>query len=244
MDIMSTTRTNRPILVAIPGTLCAPMVFDRMAQHLADDVTVAPIDWLRSAGPWDVASVSRAIADQIDNGPALVIGHSTGGAIALHLAATYPSLVTGLVVVNSGAHMRGHGDADAILDRITNAWGPDLFAALMARSFATPPAEADLTALLTYAATVSQQATLDVLRSQRDLDLTPLLPAITCPVTVVHGTLDHARTTDHARELTKLIPNSTLRFVATGHSPVYEDPATVADEVRALINGTRNGPEH
>ena len=235
---MSTTRTNRPALTAIPGTLCAPMVFDRMAQHLTEDVTVDPIDWLRSPGPWDIESISTAIAARIGTTPTLVIGHSTGGAIALHLAANHPGQVAGLIVVNSGAHMRGHGDVDAILDRITNAWGNDLFEALMTRSFATPPTEADLTALLNYAATTSQQATLDVLRSQRDLDLTPLLPTIACPTTIIHGTLDQARTTDHARELAKLIPNSTLRFVPTGHSPIYEDAKAVAEEVRTLLNGT------
>lgn len=235
MDIVSTTRTNRPALLAVPGTLCAPMVFDRLAQRLADDVTVEPVDWSRSGGPWDIPSVSGTIAARIGTAPTLVIGHSTGGAIALHLAATHPSQVAGLVVVNSGAHMRGHGDADAIMDRVANGWGPDLFAGLMARSFAIPPADADLAALLEYAATVPQQAALDVLRSQRDLDLTPLLPGITCPVTVVHGTLDQARTPEHARELARLIPNSTLRFVETGHSPVYEDPAAVAEEIRALV---------
>ena len=247
MDTMSTTRTNAPTLTAVPGTLCAPTIFRRLAAGLTGRMTIDPIDWLHSAGPWNIAAVADSIAAHIraDGGrPMLVIGHSTGGAIALQLAATSPSLVAGLLVVNSGAHMRGHGDVDATLKTIATAWGPALQAAVLDRSFATPPTDDDRAELLRYAATVSQEATLDVLRSQRDLDLTPLLPAISCPVTILHGIRDKVRTPDYARELAAAIPDSVLRFVDTGHSPVYEDADTVAAEVLALAvrAGVKPGP--
>jgi pimeloyl-ACP methyl ester carboxylesterase len=103
------------------------------------------------------------------------------------------------------------------------------------RSFATPPDPADREELLVYAAGVPAEAALEVLRSQRDLDLTPRLTQLRCPVTIVHGWLDHARTVEQANELAADIPGARLRLVETGHTPVYEAPDLVAGEVRAML---------
>lgn len=217
-------------VVAVPGTLCAPSVFGRLAQRLSGEATLDAVSWLTEPGPWDIPAVADRIAGRID-GPALVLGHSTGGAIALRLALEHPAKVRGLVLVNTGAHMRGHGDVDRILATMAQDWGPELHAAVLDRSFATPPDPADRAELLAYAARVPMAAALDVLRSQRDLDLTPRLRELRCPVTIVHGVLDRARTVEGARELAAAIPGARLRLVDTGHTPVYEAPDVVAAEI-------------
>lgn len=219
-------------MFAIPGTLCAPSVFRRLAEELAGEIEIEAVSWLTEPGPWDVPTVADRIAARITE-PALVLGHSTGGAIAIQLALTHPDLVTGLILVNTGAHMRGHGDVDTIL---ATDPGPELRAAVLDRSFATPPDPADREELLAYAAGVPAEAALQVLRSQRDLDLTPRLAQLRCPVTIVHGWLDHARTVEQANELAAGIPGARLRLVETGHTPVYEAPDLVAGEVRALLS--------
>lgn len=221
------------MVVAIPGTMCAPSVFRRLAERLAGEMTVDAVSWMTEPGPWDIPTVADHIAARIDE-PALVLGHSTGGAIALQLALAHPAKVRGLVLVNTGAHMRGHGDADRILAAMTTDWGPELSAAVLDRSFATPLDPADREELLAYAAGVPKQAALAVLRSQRDLDLTPRLTELRCPVTIVHGVLDQARTVDGAHELAADIPGARLRLVDTGHTPVYEAPDAVAEEILAI----------
>ncbi len=236
------------LLVAVPGTFCAPSVFRPLAEALAepapddavrvDAVRVEPvrvesISWMTEPGPWDIATIADRIALRLTE-PVLLLGHSTGGAAAMHLALTHPRLVAGLLIVNSGANMHGHGDVDRILATIETAWGPQLHSAVLDRSFATPPTEADRAELLAYAAEVPQQAALDALRSQRDLDLTPRLAHLRCPVTVVHGVLDPTRTPDQARALAAAIPGALLRLVNAGHSPVYEVPDLLAAEVIAL----------
>jgi 3-oxoadipate enol-lactonase len=73
------------------------------------------------------------------------------------------------VLVDTGAHMRGHGDVDAILNRIRSDWNDELRAAVIDRSFCYPLAPEVRAGHLEWAANLSQQAVYDVLASQRDL---------------------------------------------------------------------------
>ena len=229
---------DRPVLAAIPGTMCAPSVYHRLVERLAGRVQVDPVSWMTEPSPWDLGTVAERIATHIADeygGPVVVAGHSTGGAIALHLATDHPELVAGLLILDSGAHMRGHGDVDRILATIETNWGPELREGVLTGSFSAPLDPADREELIEYAAAVPQQAVLEALRSQRALDLTPRLAALTCPATVVHGTLDPRRTPAEARELADSIPGARLRLLETGHTPMYEDPDSVAAELFALL---------
>lgn len=55
------------------------------------------------APPWDIAAQVDGLASLLKanaRGPVLVIGHSYGGALAIHLALTHPDLVRGLVLLD------------------------------------------------------------------------------------------------------------------------------------------------
>ncbi|MEV5750634.1 alpha/beta hydrolase [Actinoallomurus sp. NPDC052308] len=233
---------RRPIVLAIPGTLCAPTVFRPLAQRLAGQVEFDAVSWMTDSGPWDLGTIADRLAAHITrrhDRSVIVLGHSTGGAIALRLVADHAGLVAGLLLVDTGAHMRGHGDVDAILASLARDWGPRLHAQVLDRSFATPLDPAVRDELLDYAAAVPAEAALEALRSQREMDLTPGLARIDCPVTVLHGLHDPTRTPDQARELADAIPGARLRLLDTGHTPVHEDPDTVAAELRALLARSR-----
>jgi 3-oxoadipate enol-lactonase len=226
------------VLVGIPGTLCSPAVFGPTAQALAGEVVVAPYPWLTQPGPWDIPAVAERVASHIEENwrrPVIVCGHSTGGAIALQLAVRHPELIEGLVLADTGAHMRGHGDVDAILRSVRDNWGEELRAAVLDRSFHVPLDDEVRAGFLAWAATVSQQATYDVLASQRDLDLTSGLGGITQPTIVIHGRYDRARPPKQGRELADSLPNAEFRLVETGHTPPYEAPAAVAAAVRDVL---------
>jgi pimeloyl-ACP methyl ester carboxylesterase len=230
------------VLVALPGTMCTPAVFGPLARALPGEVTVDPVSWLTGPGPWDIPSVAERVADHINyrwHHPVLVCGHSTGGAIALQLAITRPDAVAGLVLADTGAHMRGHGDVDAILKRIRTGWNEEPRAAVLDRSFRTPLAPKVRKEFLAWAAAVDQQAVYDVLASQRDLDLTGELRNITQPAVVVHGQHDRARPPEQGRELAASLPNAEFRLAENaGHTPVYETPEVVAGAVRDVLART------
>jgi len=231
-----------PVLVALPGTMCTPTVFKPLARALAGEVTVDPVSWLTEPGPWDIPSIAERVADHINDRwhrPVLICGHSTGGAIALQLTTRHPDAVAGLVLVDTGAHMHGHGDVDAILERIRTDWGEQLRAAVLDRSFLTPLEPEVRKDFLAWAAAVDQQAVYDVLASQRDLDLTSELTTITQPTVVVHGRHDRARPPEQGRELAASLPNAEFRLIENaGHTPVYETPEVVAGAVRDVLART------
>jgi lipase len=90
----------------------------RRWQHLADylpEITIAAPDLLghgRSswAAPWtidaNVSALSELIDDEAD-GPVLVVGHSFGGALALHLAAARPDHVAALLLLDPAVGLDG-----------------------------------------------------------------------------------------------------------------------------------------
>jgi pimeloyl-ACP methyl ester carboxylesterase len=223
-----------PTVLAIPGILCSPAVFDALAARLEDRVRLDAADWLTAPGPWTVPAVAERLAGGLE-APVVVLGHSTGGAIALQLAVSRPDLVAGLVLVGTGAHTRGHGDVDAIIDRVDRDWGPELHDAILRRSFATPVSDGFGETLRAYAARVPRHAVLEVLRSQRDLDLSGDLAALPMPAVVVHGTQDPTRPVALARELADGLPDAELRVVEAGHTPVHETPDEVAAAVLDVV---------
>jgi 3-oxoadipate enol-lactonase len=230
---------SSPVLVALPGTMCTPAVFGPLARALAGQVTVDPVSWLTEPGPWDIPSIAERVAGHLSHRwhhPVLVCGHSTGGAIALQLAISHPAAVAGLVLVDTGAHMRGHGDVDATLERIRTGWGEELRAAVLDRSFLVPLAPEVRAGFLAWAADLDRQAVYDVLASQRSLDLTGDLVKVAQPAVVVHGRYDRARPPEQGRELAASLPDAEFRLVeAAGHTPVYETPEVVAAAVRDVL---------
>ena len=85
-----------------------------LAEYLDDVAVLAPdlIGHGRSsyAAPWtidaNVAALAGLIEDDAD-GPVVVVGHSFGSAVALHLAAQCPDLVSGLVLLDPAVALSG-----------------------------------------------------------------------------------------------------------------------------------------
>lgn len=73
---------TEPVLLALPGTMCSPAVFEPLAAELAGTATVHSVSWLTEPGPWDIPAVAARTAAYIEGRwarPLLVCGHSTTG---------------------------------------------------------------------------------------------------------------------------------------------------------------------
>ncbi|MBO3678644.1 alpha/beta fold hydrolase [Streptomyces sp. NEAU-YJ-81] len=229
-----TTPGTAPLAIALPGTFCAPAIFDGLGHALAGHCRLRALSWMTDADACRIPSLAEWVAGRIraDSGePVVLIGHSTGGAIALQTAAHHPGLLRGLVLINTGPHMRGHGDVDTLIDAITTDGVEAMTRRVMQRSFKVPPPAAELERFLAYGSAIPTRSAVEALTSQRDTDLTAVLPTIHVPVAVVHGRHDPVRTTADAAAMAQTFPNATLQTVDAGHSPMYECP----DAVRAIV---------
>jgi lipase len=133
-------------LLAIHGLTGHGQRWERLAAGHLPDVAVAAPDLLghgRSswAAPWTFDANVAAIAGLLDEyaqAPVVVVGHSFGGAVALHLAAAHPERVAALLLLDpaiglDGDWMREIADAmlaspdypdaaEARAEKATGAW--------------------------------------------------------------------------------------------------------------------------
>ena len=184
------------------------------------------------------------LLDALQIESAHVAGVSFGALVAITLAARAPSRVRSLIAMNAteritpqiaerGAPAReaarvaaNGGDRGRLLDLVAeNTWSPQFreaqAAALAARRQAV--------SLLPRTWFVGLDQLMGALEN---LDLTPLLPRITCPTLIVGGEADVTFPVEHSRALAAGIPGARLVLVPDGsHGLVIERPAEVVDLV-------------
>jgi pimeloyl-ACP methyl ester carboxylesterase len=239
--LITQPEAGRVPLVCLPGTYCSPEMFEWVDKTAFAHLQILPVSWMMSDGPWDISTLGLRVVQLIHElslGPALLVGHSTGGAIVLAAAASEPEVVRGLLLVDTGAHMRGHGDVLPILKMIETESHANVLDALFRRSFSSPPSPEVLVRLRSYPGTLKREAALQALRSQAALDLTEKLATITAPVVVLHGRHDQARPLHFARELVEQFPHAELYLADCGHTPMVEAPHTYEQALRRLCELT------
>ncbi|EUA19542.1 esterase family protein [Mycobacterium xenopi 3993] len=102
-------------VLAIHGLTGHGQRWQRLATHHLPEITVAAPDLIghgRSswAAPWTIDANVKALSallDQHADGPTVVVGHSFGGAVALHLAAARPDQVGELVLLDPAIGLDG-----------------------------------------------------------------------------------------------------------------------------------------
>lgn len=97
-----------PPMVVLHGLFGSSRNWQTMARHLADEYRVFTVD-LRNHGrsPWAPTMTYAQMADDLEAfcagheaAPAVMIGHSAGGKVAMTLALRHPHMVEALVVVD------------------------------------------------------------------------------------------------------------------------------------------------
>src|SRR6202795_3971617 len=111
---------NRPTLIFLPGALIPPNAIAPVTRIVK--LRAIGVGWLEGAGPHDLHSVAERVAMLIrELGPTVLIGHSVGTPIAALAAAidlrSTKRNVVGLVLSNSGANTKGHGDVESVIER-------------------------------------------------------------------------------------------------------------------------------
>ncbi|MEO1551472.1 MAG: alpha/beta hydrolase [Pseudomonadota bacterium] len=180
--------------------------------------------------------------------PVRLVGHSTGGLIALALAARHPTLVRDVLLI--GALFAGHRGRDTgPLETLLSApyLGPASFHA-MVTSWASTPARFRQGVTTASAQPLPHSHTLhrmrrDVLRANLDAvyqfgqwlygaDLTACLEQVTCPVLSLLCTKDPVVTPAHQLDLLGRLPRGRAVLLNSGHLPMLEDAPGLAMAIR------------
>jgi 3-oxoadipate enol-lactonase len=171
--------------------------------------------------------------------PVVPVGTAVGGALALHLAATYPDRVRAVIATSPAT---GVPDAarQALLDRA------DELATRGTRNLVEngldlgyPPSLRGDTARFAWtraqrlaADAVGQAATMRMLAQ---LDMRSELVRIRCPVLVLAGSQDLGRAPERVAPVAAAIPNAAFRVVESGHFMAIQTPELLAAQITGFL---------
>lgn len=196
-------------------------------------------------GDYSVPALAAALGEvieRLDLAPAVVIGHSLGGATALDLALARPKLVRGVVLVNSaGLGQEVGGD---LLDRVEAEPSREEAQKLLELFFADPRFVLDRGIDDMYAsrtapgadAAVKAAATAAFSREGQSIRFDERLGELTQPVLIVWGERDAVLPAAHGVAAAKLLPRSWFELLeGVGHVPQIEASEAFSDIVKRWL---------
>ncbi|MBD3243190.1 MAG: alpha/beta fold hydrolase [Chitinivibrionales bacterium] len=235
-----------PVMVCLHGFNTDGRAFVHLSP-LADTYRLIAYNFpekteLYSGSMDDFVGVLDDFFAQIGIDTVALLGNSVGGAVAIHYAASQPSVhVTRLVLLSTnvfGASPEDTKEIQGMADRLLGYPDYKLYylltkgKALVARFRKT---EIGQTAPAEIIAVKHVAWYRQVLQALYDYDGTPYARRVTCPVLAMHGADDRLIPIERARVIEDLIPHATFEAVdSAGHTLVYLE----ADRVIARIRET------
>ena len=185
-------------------------------------------DWTLDGAVADVKAVADAVGAQRFH----IVGESTGGTVALAVAARHPERVLSVTVLN-GAHRGGAIENLAPWKRIIRDEGMAAWSAHMMgqRFFDGALTDAMWRWYETQQASADPQAVLDVAEMLVGVDLVPDLERVTCPVLLLHPDSSPFIPVETVAELKRALPDARLRvFARARHGLPFSHAAACAAE--------------
>ncbi|MGW5970390.1 alpha/beta fold hydrolase [Streptomyces sp. NPDC055186] len=225
-------------LVFVHGTRFSAGQWSVQLAALRDEFPVTAVDLPghgeRSAQPWSLSAATEIIASAVDSlgrGPALVVGHSLGGYVALEFARCRPERLRGLVLAGASASTRGFravpyrwvaGLVPRIpADRLAR-WNDRLLRRLY------PPEVVEATIRSGYAFHVLPAAWGEVL-GRFDAGA---MRHVKAPVLILNGEKDVVFRSDEA-DFARAHPHARVELIPrAGHLANFDDPEAFTDAVR------------
>lgn len=196
------------------------------------------------AGRSTVEGYAAAVVEwmrAIDLGPAVLAGHSMGGAVALQLGLLYPERTAALVLVGSGGRLRVHPAILELAERAeTHRQAVDLIVE-WCFSAAAPPRLVELARQRMAAASVGVLSA-DLIACDR-FDVLGRLGEVRAPTLVVYGSEDRMTPERHQRALAEAIPGAVVeRIEGAGHMVMIEQPEAVRAALGGFLETRRRSP--
>lgn len=227
----------RPVLL-LPGTLVPASVFAAVVPLLerAGTFRPVPVEWMLEVPEPTLVRVAEHVVELTRGGPPpILVGHSTGAAIAAMAAVLHPERVAALVLVDGGPNMAAHASIGPMLEGLRGArsdadWRG--YAELNVSSGDPGQREAWMGQMIGFSREVGAGPALSILESQAGEDFLGRPPLEGIPVELLHGERDPKRRPVDSRAWTQLFPSASFTLLpGVGHTPPLEAPAEVAAAV-------------
>jgi pimeloyl-ACP methyl ester carboxylesterase len=184
----------------------------------------------------------RAVLDAVGSHRTFLIGFSEGGPMSMLFAATYPQRVAGLILFGTFARSIGASvtqDDLVTTERvIRETWGQGKSIASVAPSLAEDRTFVDWVAKWERLSASPTDA-INLLRMNREIDVTSILPTIRVPTLVVHRRDDARIRAQAGRELAEMIPNARyVELPGSDHFPYTGDQDRIVEEVRQFMGAS------
>lgn len=188
-----------------------------------------------------------ALLDDLDVGPAAVVGASFAPAAAIWAAAERPDLIDRIVAISPHLHadrsLRGRLQAAAIIALLRGPWAPGVWARLYRGWYkASPPDDLDaevsrMRAMLSDPA--RRRAVRETLTADRD-GVDVRIARLAVPTLTIFGDADDhfPDPTAEADTVAAALRGERLVVAGAGHYPHVERPDVVADAVLAFLERT------
>ncbi|APU16484.1 MULTISPECIES: alpha/beta fold hydrolase [Actinoalloteichus] len=185
-----------------------------------------------------LASDTVTLIESTGGGPVHLVGSSMGGYVALRIAARRPDLVATCTLLGCTAAAEQRPEVFAALEGRLREHGPaasvaELAYTMFGDDFLADPAKAAAREHWENRFAARDTDVADALRGvyQRDGVLGELA-AIRVPLLLIAGEQDHAKRPADLRAVADRVPGSRLVVLpGAGHTPVVEEPSTVAAEL-------------
>ncbi|HEY6982417.1 adenylate/guanylate cyclase domain-containing protein [Reyranella sp.] len=184
----------------------------------------------------------RAVLDATESRRTYLFGMSDGGAMSMLFAATYPKRVAGLILFGSYARSVGSAfsqDDLAAMERVfRETWGQGKTVTNLAPSLANDRKFVEWLAKWERLGASPTDA-IKLLRMNREIDVTAILPTIQVPTLVFHRSNDARIRVEAGRELAEKIPNARyVEFAGADHSPYSADQSRIIEELRQFMGAS------
>jgi len=252
-----------PPVILIHGLFVDHTSWDLVMPELAQSFRVVALDlpgFGQSEKPpqsrfrYDIDAFAEAIADLyagLELGPAALVGHALGGAIALTLAARHPELVSRLALIDSLCYESSSGRYGDLARlpfigslALKQLWGRRLFRhhfqdTVFGPTSNVPPARIDRY-YEAFNAPAARGSALATLRSTVDTrGVVAQTTRIQAPTLVIWGRHDRIWPASFGQRLSREIRHAGFELLDAGHSPHEERPAEIVRILRRFLSAER-----
>jgi pimeloyl-ACP methyl ester carboxylesterase len=218
------------------ATFARVIAFDKRGQGLSDRITGAPSLEQRMDD-------LRAVMEAAGSRRAAVIGFSEGCAMSALFAATYPELVSHLVLCGGFISAADRGSQAALEERIARLvanWGRGaLIHTVLSSQAANPEAVSQFGKLERLSASPGAVKAIMLLNTQ--IDVRPILPSVRVPTLVLHRRTDIQVPVELGRKLAAAIPGARfIEYPDGDHAFWAGDTEAMLGDIEEFITGHRD----